>query len=150
MEVDYQDAIKKIEAHYGSREAFLGQMLIRLSMTGQPCDITFYKRHPLLDVKIDQQLGLALAYGAGAAKIAELFSQIRLSTGSTVNLPEIWTVNPMPEGGISAVDLDATDLSEGDVKAGPNGETVRQMIRDTYKCENLEEEEKYLRRFIAS
>lgn len=145
-----QEAIKKLEAHYGSREAMIGSTLVHLSTFGQPCDVTFYKREPILDVEVDQQLGLALMYGAGAKKLQEMFGAIKFSDGSIASLAEIWTINPMPKGGISAADLAAADLAEGDQAAGPKGETIRQMISETYRCKTREEEDKFLRRFIAS
>jgi hypothetical protein len=56
----------------------------------------------------------------------------------------------MPKGGISEDSLQAADLAKGEERVGPNGETLRKMISDTYHCENKEEEDYYLRRFIAS
>ncbi|MFI4976102.1 MAG: hypothetical protein ACHP84_16295 [Caulobacterales bacterium] len=142
--------MKKIEAHFGSREGMLGFSLVQLSSSGQPCDVTFYKRKPILDVKVDQQLGLALAYGAGAKKLQELLSAIKFSDGTRASLSEIWTVNPMPKGGFSVEELEAVDLAGGEAADGPNGETLRQMISETYHCQTREEEDRFLRRFIAS
>jgi hypothetical protein len=56
----------------------------------------------------------------------------------------------MPKGGISSKRMAAADLAQGDIKAGPNGETVRQMIREVYHCETVGEEGHYLRRWVAS
>lgn len=89
-------------------------------------------------------------YGAGAAKMAELFARIEFTDGTSVPLDEIWTFNPMPKGGLTAEDLEAVNLTEGDVVAGPNGETVRQMISQTYHCQNEQEAEQALRRFLAA
>ena len=142
--------MKKVEEQFGSRTAFLGYQLVMLSTMGQPCDVTFYKKEPVLDVKIDQQLGLALMYGAGATKLKELLENIPLSNGARVSINEIWTVHPMPLGGISDEELAAVDLTDGEEKVGPNGETLRQMIRETYHCKSTAEEDVYLRRYIAS
>ena len=147
--MDTKEAIAKITEQFGSRESFLGYTLVTLSMSGQPCDITFYKK-PLLDVTVHERLSLALAYGAGAKKLQDMLSNIKVSDGSTVNLMEVWTVNPMPKSGISEEDLKAVDLAKGDEKVGPHGETLRKMISDTYHCKTKEEEDHFLRRFIAS
>ena len=121
-----------------------------LSMTGQPCDVTFFKKKPALGVRISQKANVALMYGAGAEKLKELLEKIELSNGDRVSITEIWTLNPMPPDGFSEEELNAVDLSAADQKAGPNGETIREMIRQTYHCESSAEEEKYLRRFMAS
>jgi hypothetical protein len=119
-------------------------------MTGQPCNVTFFKRKPALGVKISQKIDVALMYGAGAQKLKELLERIELSNGDRVSIVEIRTLNPMPAKGFSEEELAAVDLSEADTEVGPSGETLREMIRETYHCESLAEEEKFLRRFIAS
>ena len=134
-----------------SHEVFLGHQLMTLSMLGQPCDITFLKKKPaVLEVVIDPQLYLAVAYGAGAAKLVEKLKNIKLSNGAVVSIEDIWTVNPMPKGGLTKEQLDAVDLAEAEEQVGPNGETLRKMISDTYHCQNKAEEDHYLRTFIAS
>ena len=143
----FQEVVNK---EFGSREAFLAWQIVMLSMSGQPCDLTFYKRKPMLDVKIDQRLVLAMMYGAGPEKIAELLNDLRLTNGQTVAIREIWTVHPMPHNGFKKGELESVDIKCGEEKYGPNGETLRQMIRDTYHCEAKEEEDNYLRRYIAS
>jgi hypothetical protein len=112
--------------------------------------VTFYKKPPAINVKIDQKINYALMYGAGAKKLQEMLSRIELSNGDTVSISDIWVINPMPPEGITDQDLAAVDLADGDVVAGPNGETMRKMISETYHCSSLKEEEKYLRRFLAS
>lgn len=148
--MDTKDAIKNLEEHFGSRYGFLGHQLIMLSMLGQPCDVTFYKKKPALSVKIDQKINIALMYGAGAIKLKEMLDSIELSNGDRVSISEIWTINPMPEGGFSEEELAAVDLLEGEEKVGPNGETLRTMISETYHCNSPAEEDQFLRRFIAS
>jgi hypothetical protein len=147
---DSKKMIEKLTEHYGSRIGLLGWMILNLSMSGQPCDITFYKRKPLVNVKIDQSIGLAVMYGVGAKKFADLLSDVKLSTGEVVNISEIWGVTPMPKGGFTEEELQAVDMAKAEEHTGPNGETLRKMISDTYHCETKEEEDKFLRRFIAS
>lgn len=148
--MDTKEAMKKIEEEFGSRLGFLGYQVTMLSMTGQPCDVTFYNRKPALDVSIDQKINIALMYGAGAKKLKEMLEKIKLSNGDVVSLREIWTINPMPKEGLSAAELFAVDLAEAEEQVGPNGETLRKMISETYHCKSREEEDHYLRRFIAS
>ena len=143
-------AIKRLEKNFDSRVAFLGHQMLMLSMTGQPCDVTFFKREPAIDVTIDPQINLSLTYGASLAALKDKLENIRLSNGQSVSLFEIWTVNPMPMEGISEADLASVRLSEAEEESGPNGETLRKMIRDTYHCESRQEEDRFLRRFIAS
>ena len=59
-------------------------------------------------------------------------------------------IYPMPHDGVSQADLNAVDLAEAETQAGNNGETIRKMIRDTYRCGSRTEEDRYLRRFFAS
>ena len=54
------DTIKRSEDIFGSRMAYLGHFVLTLSRTGQPCDVTFFKRKPTINVKIDPQIHLAL------------------------------------------------------------------------------------------
>lgn len=148
--MDAKDGINKLLEHYGSREAFLCDLLLKLSMSGQPCDVTFFKKKPAIDVEIDPKIHIALMYGAGAKKLHELLMNIKLSNGDVIRIEEIWTINPMPKGGISQDELDQVDMSKAEEKVGPDGETLRKIIGDTYHCSTEDEANRYLRRFIAS
>lgn len=139
------DVRRLIEEKFGSRESLLGYQILMLSQFGQPCDITFYKRSPLIDVTVDQQIALAMMYGAGPKKLAEMLGAIKFSDGSIASLAEIWTVNPMPKEGFTEDQLAAVDMSEAEEPSGPNGETLRKMISETYHCKSREEEDRYLR-----
>jgi hypothetical protein len=79
-----------------------------------------------------------------------MFDNIEFSDGTSASLAEIWTINPMPKGGPSKQELDAVDLNRAEDSIGQNGETMREMIRQTYQCSTRKEEDKFLRRFIAS
>jgi hypothetical protein len=138
--MDQREYTKKLTEHFGSREVFLGKMLLDLSLSGQPCDVTFYKCKPILDVRVPQKISLALLYGAGPEKLHEMLSSIKFSDGTIASIGEIWTVNPMPSGGISEEDLESVDLSQGD----------KEMIRQSYHCQSKQEEDRYLRRYLAS
>lgn len=115
-----------------------------------PCDITLLNSAPRIGVRVDPKFVYALMYGAGAGQMRELLSSIKLSDGSSVSLMEIWTINPMPPEGFAPGELEAVDLAEGEEVCGPGGETLRVMISKTYHCKSRDEEDLYLRRFLAS
>jgi len=149
-EAQKADAMKRLQEHFGGPEGLNGHMIVTLSMSGQPCDVTFRDRKPILDVKIDESIALALVYGAGAKKLAEKLQQIKLSDGHVVSLDDIWTIMPMPAGGFTDEELAEVDLADGEEQAGPKGETIREMVRNVYHCKSKDEEEKFLRRYLAS
>jgi len=144
-----QEAMKRLEQHFGSREGMLAHNLTMLSASGQPVDITFFRRKPLIDVQVSTKIGAARFYGLDS-QLPRLLKRIEFSNGMTAALSEIWTVNPMPIGGFTPEDLAAVDLSEGEQRQGPQGETLRKMIRKTYHCVGRKETDYYLRRWIAS
>ncbi|MEM9512009.1 MAG: hypothetical protein AAF978_04885, partial [Cyanobacteria bacterium P01_E01_bin.48] len=119
------------------------------STSGQPTDVTFFRRKPILDVRISVKLGAARLYGL-ESQLPRLMRRIEFSNGMSANISEIWTINPMPIDGFTEHELDSVDLSLGEQHAGPNGETIRKMIRKTYRCKSNKETEYYLRRWIAS
>jgi len=148
--MDINQELKKLEEMSGSRYVFLGHQILTLSTFGQPCDITFFRREPAIDVAIDPQLALAVMYGAGPDKLAEMLRSIKLSDGQRVSIDDIWTINPMPKGGFTEDKLNSADMSHVEEAVGPIGETLREMIRNTYHCKSKDKENYYLRRFIAS
>jgi|HubBroStandDraft_1064217.scaffolds.fasta_scaffold257144_1 hypothetical protein len=149
-EKEKAEMLGRLTARFGDAMGMLAFMILELSLSGQPCDVTFRDKPPALNVKIDQKISLALMYGAGAKKLQEMLTNISLSNGDVVSIGEIWVVHPMPVGGIPEEELAAVDLAEGEQKFGPNGETLRETIRDVYHCKSKEEEEKFLRRYLAS
>jgi hypothetical protein len=149
-EKEKAEMMKKLTARFGDAMGMLAFMVLELSLSGQPCDVTFHDKPPALDVKIDQKISLALMYGAGAKKLQDMLSNISLSNGDVVSIGEIWTVHPMPVDGIPQEELAGVDLAEGEEQFGPNGETLREMIRNVYHCGSKQEEDKFLRRYLAS
>lgn len=140
---------ERLEQHFGSREGILTHTLSMLSMSGQPTDVTFYRRKPILDVRITTRLGAARLYGL-ESRLPRLLRRIEFSNGAFAGLNEIWTVNPMPMEGISPEELAVVDLAQGEERMGPRGETLRKMIRKTYHCKSRDEVDYFLRRWIAS
>jgi hypothetical protein len=115
------------------------------------CDVTFYRRQPLIDVTIEQkfsnELTGALLYGAGSGRLRRILNRVRFSDGPIVGAGEIWTLNYMPD------DLDVTgvDVSVADKSIiGEGGENLRQMISETYHCKSRAEEDYFIARWIAS
>jgi hypothetical protein len=149
VDITPQEAMKRLEQHFGSREEMLTHTLTLLSTSGQPADITFYRRKPILDVRVSTKIGAARIYGL-EGRLPRLLRRIEFSNRTVANLDEIWTVNPMPIGGFSQAELDAVDLTEGEERVGPGGETLRKMIRNTYHCKSRSEVDYFLRRWIAS
>jgi hypothetical protein len=136
---------------FGGRQGMLAWMLLELATTGQPTDVTYYRRKPTLNVTVDPRLAYTIRDSANGAKaLQKAMRRIRLSDGTATPLSEVWTVNPMPIGGLSEDELAAADMSQADIVVGENGATMRQVIHETYHCTSAEEEEFYLRRFIAS
>ena len=144
-----QEAMKRLEQHFGSREGMLTHTLTMLSTSGQPPDVTFYRRKPILDVRVSTKLGAARLYGL-ESRLPRLLKRIEFSNGTVVGLDEIWTVNPMPMEGFSPEELAAVDLAQGEERMGPGGETLRKMIRKTYHCKSRKAVDHFLRRWIAS
>ncbi len=149
QDITTHEAIKRLEQHFGSREGMLIHNLTMLSYSGQPADITFYRRKPLINVQISTKIAAARLYGL-EGQLPKILKRMAFSNGAVASLAEIWTVNPMPIGGFTDEELAAVDLAEGKERYGPNGETLRKMIRKTYQCKNRKEIDFYLRRWIAS
>lgn len=149
QDITPQEAIKRLEQQFGNHESMLIRTLTVLSTSGQPADITFYKRKPILNVRVSAKLGAARLYGL-ENHVPRLLRHIEFSNGMVANLSEIWTINPMPVDGFTQEELDNVDMSQGEQKAGPQGETIRRMIRSTYHCKSKKETDYYLRRWIAS
>ncbi len=149
-ELDYKSGMKKLEKEFGSRMQFLFHQLYNLALLGQPCDITLYKSKPHINVKIRHDFILALMYGAGPGKLAQMLSEIKLSNGAVVGPHEIWTIHPMPSGGFTQEELENVNIARAEDKVGPNGESLREMIRNTYHCETKDQEDYYIRRYLAS
>jgi hypothetical protein len=63
-------------------------------------------------------------------QLARLYRQIRFSDASTISLASIWTLNYMPRD----LDISGVDLSEGERRIGDGGETMREMISNSYRC----------------
>ena len=133
-----------------NRMSWLLSRLEHCALSNQRCDITLFSSKPKIDVKMSPRFSYALMYGGGAKALKPLLEKLELSDGSYINALDIWTINPMPNDGLTQEDLSSVDLAEGDQEVPNTGRTMREIIRETYKCENEAETEHYLRRFLAS
>ena len=115
-DINQQEAMKHLEQHFGSRKGVLTHTLTMLSTSGQPTDVTFYRRKPILDVRVSTKLGAARLYGL-ESRLPRLLRRIEFSNGAVAGLDEIWTVNPMPMGGFSPEELAAVDLAQGEERS---------------------------------
>lgn len=115
----------------------------------QMLDATFYDREPILEVTIDERWArevLATRVYGGEWRLRALLKSVAFSDGTGVPFESIWGLNFMPP------DLDITnvDLAAGEQVLGFGGETLRQMIRETYRCKSRAEEDFFIARWIAS
>ncbi len=136
-----------------NREEQIFDIICTLTLTRTPCDICTYSGQVYLDALFDAKFLYALQYGAGAKAMLPLLSNMGITTPtgySTVSLPDIWIVTPMPKEGLSQAQLDAVDLAHGDEPAGDSGKTIKDVIKETYRPKDEKEHEYFLRRFLAS
>lgn len=147
------EARQRLDELFPSRFFHLMFHLQHYAQTLQSFDATFYNREPILDVTLDRGFASEFAFVStckGISQLSALVERIVFSDGTTAHVDDIWTLNYMPRGGIGIDDLDAVDLAESEVKAGDGGETVREMIRNIYRCASAAEEDWFVRRWLAS
>jgi hypothetical protein len=135
---------------FGDRAGMLVWELHHHAQTMQAFDVTFYDREPILNVTLNDSWArdfcTAFLCDRRGQHIGDLLKQIIFSDGATADLHEIWTLNYMP------TDLDTADvdLAQGERVIGQGGETLREVICQTYHCKSRAEEDFFLARWIAS
>jgi hypothetical protein len=156
-----KEAMRKMREMYPTPVHLQMHHLRWCADTGTPCDVLFYGRKPFINVTVDKDWARKAARAA-ADKDSKRFNELLTciffeengasdyTTLITVNFDTVWMILPMNPEYVTDTRMAAADLTEGDKPAGPNCETIRQMIRETYHCASPEEEERYLRRWIAS
>ena len=132
------------------RISWLLSRLENYALTEQTVDITLGSGKPKINVKISPKFSYALMYGAWTKGLKPLLEKLELSDGTHINAADIWTINPMPSEGFTQEELSSVDINEGNQIVPNTGRTMRELIAETYKCENEKETEYYLRRFLAS
>jgi len=156
-DAELADARRRMDELFPTRFNHMMWNLEHYARTLQKFDITFYRREPILDVHLDKNFAHKFITAVGHARIRSFVRQlcalirhIVLSDGTITHIDDIWTVTYMPDNGITIAELDGADITEAETRAGPNGETVREMISETYRCASAAEEDWFVRRFIAS
>jgi hypothetical protein len=148
-EIDFAEARRRLDELFPTREHHLLWQLEHFARTGQTLDVTFFGREPALEVTLAQEFAFgfleALSWGR-AEQLEQLCRRVRFSDGSVISLAGIWTLNYMPRD----LDISGVDLSEGDRQIGDGGETMREMISNSYRCRSRAEEDFFLARFIVS
>jgi hypothetical protein len=142
--------VQRMEESFGDRFTCLLWELAHYATTGQTFDVTFYDREPLIEVTLDDIFASKFLAAHEPRYALQLCNQIRFSDGTVAPIDSIWTLNFMPAGGIDNETLNSVDLMRAEVRAGQNGETIREMIRVTYRCGSGAEEDYFVRRWIAS
>lgn len=149
----WTDYLAGMEAN-DERLKMMSDMLRMLALSGQPCDVCTHSGARHVDVTIDPDFVYALMYGAGPSKLAEMLKHIKLqlhgSPVASVAFDDIWVIYPMPKEGISDEQLQEVDMREAERSIPPSGETVREIIRNTYRPKDEKELDYFVRRYLAS
>lgn len=141
--------MQRLNEIFATHAEFLLSQLAHFASTGQTFDATFLDREPILEVTLDQAFAYEFINGS-RRDLRRIYNKIRFSDGTIVPITRIWMLNYVPHGGIDNATLAGVDLAEAEVRSGPNGETAREMIRTTYRCDSAAEEDYFVRRWIAS
>ena len=145
-------ARQRLDEVFPTRIDHLLAQLQHYAETGQKFDVTFYDREPVLDVSLNRAfartLNTALAHWK-PSKFARLLQRVHFSDGTVASIDAIWVLNYMPPE-ITVAMLESANLAQAEARAGQNGETVREMIRATYRCASAAEEDWFVRRWVAS
>jgi hypothetical protein len=151
------DVRQRMDTLFPTRLSHMMFQLEHYARTLQKFDVTFYQREPILDVQLDRDFAHEFVAASTCwrrneyvRRLQALIQRVVFSDGTKVHVDDIWTINYMPSDGITIVQLDSADIAEAEMKAGYGGETIRQMIRETYRCSSTAEEDWFVRRWIAS
>jgi hypothetical protein len=124
--------------------------LTHFALYAQTFDVTFINREPILEVTLAQEfanaLSVLLMYDKHLKRLSKLLKRIKFSDGIVCSASEIWTLNYMPAN----LDISNVDISAGEQVIGDGGETIREIIRHTYRCKSRAEEDHFLLRWLAS
>jgi hypothetical protein len=146
---DFAEARRRLDERFPTRECHLLWQLVHYASTGQAFDATFYGREPSLEVTLTQEFAYAFLTAVADERMDDvdrLCRKVSFSDGTSISLAGIWTLNYMPRN----LDISGVDLSQGEQRIGDQGETMREMICNTYRCRSRAEEDFFLARFIAS
>lgn len=126
---------------------YIVNMLIYLSVHKQSFDMTTYSGNRYLDCLLVGEFAMHMEGAYRPETYAYRTSNIAFKDGDdldhSVNLSNIWIVNPLSATGITDDMLAAVDI------AGAEPE-IRKMIKESFHCKDDEETDYFLRRFLAS
>jgi hypothetical protein len=139
----------ELKAIANDRVGWLLWHLDYYAITHRCFDVTFFARQPILQTQLEagfrHEFRTACDHN-DAKRIIDLLGRVKFADGSIAGADEIWTFNYMPDD----LAIDGIDLSEGERIVGFDGQTARQIIRETYHCQSRAEEDFFLARWIAS
>jgi len=145
------DARQRLLALFPTRLDHMTFQLQHYAQTMQRFDVTFLDdRPPFLDVHLNREFARQFNVASHAKLIAKLLRRLHFSDGTTASVDAVWTINYVPPGGFTVAQLEGADLTLAEQRAGPRGETVREMIRATYRCASAAEEDWFVRRWAAA
>jgi hypothetical protein len=144
------EAQRRLSEHWPTHDSHVFAILTFQAERDLPFDVTFLDREPILEVRLEMDCARQLFAARGTKRLKKVLNALKFSDGTTASLSSIWGIHPMPRTGFTILALDNADLTEGEPTAGPNQETVREMVRTMYRCRTEAEEDYLLRRFIVS
>jgi hypothetical protein len=147
------EAQRRLSEHWPTHGSHVFDMLTYQAERDLPFDVTFLDREPILEVRLSADCTRRLFAGLidrGTKKLRKVLDALEFSDGTTASFSSIWGIHPMPRNGFTILALDNADMHEGEPTAGPNQETIREMLRKMYRCRTEAEEDYLLRRFIVS
>jgi hypothetical protein len=148
-EIDLTEARRRLYEQFPTRERFMLWQLAHYASTGQTFDATFYGCEPSLEVTLSQEFAhtfMDALVSERSSDLSRLIRKVCFSDGTSIGVAGIWTLNYMPHD----LDISNVDLSPGEQRIGDQGETMREIISNTYRCRSRAEEDYFLARFIAS
>jgi hypothetical protein len=148
-----QDARQRMGEVFPTREDLVLFQLQHFAETGQKFDVTFRDREPVLDTCLNREFARTFVTALKhwkPDKFARLLGRIHLDDGTITPIDTIWVIVPLPPVEITIAMLESADLTMAETAIGEGGETVREMIRATYRCASEAELNWHIRRWIAS
>jgi hypothetical protein len=146
-----QEMVERLTQTFGDRPSFqFWKLTWYAEHPHTQFDATFYNRAPVLNVTLDKNyarnLCAALMYDQDIHRLKELLDHVQFSDGTVARMSDIWTLNYMPDD----LDISNVDMTGAEQVIGLGGETLRQIIRETYRCQSRVEEDHFIARWIAS
>lgn len=130
----------------------INRILYILSVTRQPCDITFVERKPLFNVTISadyaDKINKSLASGSPDL-IRDASLAVELDNREMIDPRNIWVVIPLPKKQFTEQQLLSVDISLKNIMIDHH-QTLAQFIAKIYQCVSDDETDYFVRRYLAS